>query len=239
MSRPFKEVIFYNKVGVSLASDGTTGRLGLIDRNGVKFGTDAVGIYKLWGGSINQFISDFELPSDFRKYWRTNSSDTVANAIEIADGYHNTINFKVNLQFWYRLNTNDHLTNFAPCSNVTFDITLPNFLSYNAAVVGYPNQSDFRAYNPNLFPIIFSNSKFAGSNKAQNSSTYDGTTWGGLGSAVPFLVFRYNVDNQDIQICILNLNGGNPWDQNSSPVYLARASLTFLGFNTTKKVNRT
>lgn len=235
MSRPFREVIFYNKVGLSSAG-GTAGRLGLTDINGVKLGSNSSGIYKLWGGSINNFISDFGLPSDFRNFWRTETSNTTDNAIEIVSGYQNTINFKVNLEFWYRLNDSNDLTNFAPCSNISFPITLPNFLSYNAAVVGYPNMENFKAYNPNLFPIILSNSRFAGSNK-ETGSTYNGTTWGGLGSGVPFLVFRYNLDNQDIQICML-VPANNVWDQSNTNIYLARASLTFLGFNTTKKVSR-
>lgn len=236
MSRPYKEVIFYDNLSlVSGASTGVAGHLGLSNlTNSVRFGSNSTGIYKLWGGSIQQFIDDFELPQDFINYWKTKSTNNTDNAIEVYNPDRNTINFKVNLQFWYRLDNNDNPTNFAPCSNLTFPITLPNFLSYNYAILGFPTQG--YAYNPNIFPIIFSNSSFITSNK-ETGTGYNGQSWGGLGGGVPFLVFRYNVDGQDIQICLVNI-GNSVWDKNNTQIYLARASLTFTGFNSAKKVSR-
>ena len=142
MSRPFKEVIFYNNLGTNNSAAGET-RIGLASvDNVVKIGSNTTQIYKLWGGSINDFISDFELPSDFRFYWRTSTNSITGNTNEIFGEYHNTINFKVNLEFWYRMDNVEVNTNYAPCSILTFDITLPNFLSYSAAVVGKGNQDD-------------------------------------------------------------------------------------------------
>lgn len=232
MSRPYKEVIFYNKLDVRPEN----GTIGLKDLNGVRFGNNSSKVYKLWGGSIQQFINDFELPQDFIRYWQTSTNNTTENAFEVVDFYHNTINFKVNLQFWFRLSNQDNLANFAPSCNLTLNITLPDYLSYKMATVGYPNRENLKPYNPNIFPITLVNTSWTNSNK--NLNNYNGNTWGaGLGNSTPFLIFRYNVEGQDIQICIANLSSGS-WEVNGSQIYLAQASLTFLGFNATKKIER-
>ena len=239
MSKPFKEVIIYQNVAAT-NQDSRGNRIGLVNDTGIRIGSNSANIYVMWSGSIQDFINDFELPQDYINYWKTKTNTISGNSDEIfptPNIPHNTINFKVNLEFWYRLKNGDtSLMNYAPSANVTFDITLPNFLSYSNAVVGNGDDVNLKAYNPNLFPIFLSNSTFAGSNK-HSDSTYDGQTYGGLGTGVPFIVFRYGVGGTDLQICFLSYSN-NVWDRNGSPTYLGRASLTFLGFNSAKRVHR-
>lgn len=234
MSRPYKEVIFYENLTPATIGGGS---LRIEDYNNrVVFGSEGENnkIYKLWGGSIQQFINDFELPQDFANFWITQTDDTTNNGLEILDFYHNSISFKINMEFWYRLDNTANNENWAPCSNLTFDITCPNFLAYRNAKVGI-DYTRFKPYNPNLFPIILSNSSFAGSNKDVNN--YDGSTWGGLGNGVNFLVFRYGTNGDDIQICLLTKDN-SVWDANGASITLTRASMKFLGFNAIKKVKR-
>ena len=227
MSRPFKEVILFHN------GDHTTDKILVSDITQYSLNLDRVNI--LWRGSFSQFKRDFEIPDDAPLSTKQTEL-TNGNKAEFVKKWNwTTMNFKFNYQIWYKDANGSYYVNG---SNNTIDLTIPNVLSFdgnktNDNAIKYYNSGSEpeRFYNPNLFLLPVGINTFITSNKVN-----DFTSGAPTGSNRDvYLMFRYGVGDDDIQICLLT-RSNNIMNYNSKPLVMPYASLTFTGFNKIKRL---
>ena len=233
MSRPYKECVLFDSVYVD-GDNGNNNFGRLIVKNNYKVSLKQNAVTILWRGSIDKFKKDFEIPDDAPLSTKETNLPNGGNGQFVYNWDWTTINFKFNYHIWYR-NAASTSYNYVFGSNNTIDITIPNVMvfngskQYNTPIITPENVY----YNPNLFRLPVGINTFAASNKV---SDFTAAAPSGSDRDI-YLMFRYGVDGDDIQICLLtrDINGMN---YNSFPLIMAYASLTFKGFNKIKRLQR-
>lgn len=228
--RPFKEVILFDNIS-------PVGGLAVTPTTNYRLKQNAVLV--LWRGSIDKFKKDFEIPDDAPLSTKDTKLSNGNDATFVKNWDWTTLNFKFNYQIWYRDKISTNLNNiYVNGSNNTINLTIPNVLVFN----GNQSSNDYityfkndnitaRAYNPNLFPLPISVNDFIISNKVSDFNYISGN---GIDRGC-YLIFRYGVDGDDIQICLLTRDSGN-LSVNNNSLIIPYASLTFTGFNKIKRL---
>lgn len=234
--KPFKEVILFDFVN-NVSQGQNPYKLYFDDLPQAKYKLKESSVQTVWRGSIEKFKSDFEIPEDAPLSTKETNLSNGNSGTFVNYWNWTTLNFKFNYQIWYKdSDTNAYYVNG---SNNTINLTIPNVLVFNGNqnnndTIKYAsvNNSLARVYNPNLFPLPISINSFIISNK---TNTFQAVTGQGTDSLV-YLVFRYGVNGNDIEICLLTKDSNN-FQVNSKPLYIPYASLTFTGFNKIKRLN--
>lgn len=229
--KPFKEVILFNWI--------FPGDIGLVVQPSTKYKLKQNIVHTLWSGSVEKFKFDFEIPYDAPLSTKETKKTNGDNAEFVTRWDWTTLNFKFNYQVWFKDSHGSNTTNYyVNGSNNTINITIPNVLLFdgnqttNEAIKYYKDSAAAtRFYNPNLFPIPITITSFVTSNKV---SDFQNVTGSGNDSLC-YLIFRYGVNGNDIEICLATKDNAN-FQVNGQSLIIPYASLTFTGFNKVKKL---